>query len=224
MSISNARFVLLTILTLAFARGGSAQTKLTDAEVLAAIQAGEGKKYDGFVSTCTATAGFGEGFAANVAGGLQQNGSYTVVVSGNTGRIASLAANAKRLYKKFAPQDVTDELRSPAVFVAVEPNNPPRDPKVVSVPAPIQQIVLKSKTNPNTVAQPTKIDTEPVEFSNLVGGKFASNRAIATFDLASFLELPSGDVDVVIVTEPGERRCKIGTKDRARLFPLATTK
>jgi hypothetical protein len=31
-------------------------------------------------------------------------------------------------------------------------------------------------------------------------------------------ELPAGDFDVVLVTQAGERRCKVGSGDRARLF------
>jgi hypothetical protein len=35
----------------------------------------------------------------------------------------------------------------------------------------------------------------------------------------SVKELPAGDFDVVVITQAGERRCKVGAKDRARLFP-----
>lgn len=44
------------------------------------------------------------------------------------------------------------------------------------------------------------------------------NQAVAVFHLNQVKELPPGDVDIVLVTEAGERRCKIGTKDRAKLI------
>jgi len=214
-----ATLSILSVL-LAISRVASAQS-VSESEVLAAIQAGENKKMEALVSTCVAGPGFGEDFAAGLAGGLQHNGSYSVTVSTNAGRIAYMAASAKRLYKKFTPDNMTDELRTPSVFVNVEPNKPPRGRNEVSVPAPIQHVVLKSKAKPEAVAQPTKLDTEQVAFSNLLGATLDASRAVAIFDLVAVRELPAGDVDVVIVTAAGERRCKIGGKDRARLFTEA---
>jgi hypothetical protein len=130
-----------------------------------------------------------------------------------------MAASAKRLYKKFTPENMTDDLRTPSVFVSVEPNDPPRGQNEIAVPAPIERVVLKSKSKTEAVAQPTKIDTEQVAFSNLLGAKLDASRAVAVFDIASVRELPAGDIDVVVITAAGERRCKIGTKDRARLLP-----
>ena len=170
------------------------------------------------VETCFAGPGFGEDFGGNLTGGLQQTGSYTVTISANAGRIAYMAANAKRLYQKFTADNVTEDLRQPAVFLSIEPNQPPRDPKVIKVPAPIEQVVLKSRVKNDAVTQPTKLDKEPVEFANLAGAKFQSTRAVAVFDLAAVRELPAGDVDVVVVTPVGERECKLNAKDRARLF------
>jgi len=51
------------------------------------------------------------------------------------------------------------------------------------------------------------------------GGQWCSRRAArATFSIESVKALPVGDLDIVIVTKDGDRRCSIGAKDRSRLF------
>ncbi len=189
---------------------------LSDDQVASAILAGEMKKFDHLISTCVATAGFGEGVAANIAGGLQRDGSYDVTVSGSAGRVAFMAAEARRLYKKFNLASVTEELREPAIVVAVIPQQPATTKEKISVAAPIEHVVLKSKINLEAT-QPERVDLEPVEWSNLMGGKVAGNRAVASFDFNTVRQLP-GDIDVVVITPLGERRCKIGSKDRLKLF------
>lgn len=196
----------------------SAQS-LSDADVAAAIKAGESKKFDNLVSSCQAGAGFGESLGANMAGGVQRTGTYVVTFSLNQGRIAFMAANAKRLYKTLTLDQVGEELRSPTVFVSVEPSQPSTTSNTISVPALIEHVVLKSKAKSEMVVQPLKVDTEPVEWSNLLGGKVEGNRAVARFDSNAVRELPPGDFDVVVVTPNGERRCKVGAKDRRTLLP-----
>ena len=191
---------------------------LTDERILAAIKAGEAKKLDGLISDCVATSGFGEGMAASLAGGVQRDGSFSVTVAGNEGRIAFMAKEAKRLYKKFGLTDVTDEMRMPYFVVLVDPMSPSTTKDKIRVAATIDHIVLKSKANPNAVVQPEKVEKEPVEWSNLLGGKVEGNRAVAFFDFNSVREMPAGDFDVVVITEPGERRCKVGAKDRTKLL------
>jgi hypothetical protein len=192
---------------------------LTDTQIAEAIKAGEARKFDRLVSDCVATAGFGSGIAANMAGGVNRMGAFTVVMSMNAGRIASMAARGKRLYQPVTLASVTDDLREPQVFVSVEPNEPSHSAGSVSVASPIETVVLKSKANPAAIIQPTKIDFEPVEWSNLLGGKVEANRAVALFAPAAVRELPAGEFDIVVVTTAGERRCKVGVDDRKRLFP-----
>jgi hypothetical protein len=192
--------------------------ELSDTDVVAAIKAGESKKFDDLVSDCVATPGFGENLNAGLAGGVQRNGSYNVTVAGNTGRIAYLAADAKRLYKPLTLDAVPEDLRRPAVIVMVEPQKPSSSSNTIAVAAPIDHVVLKSKIKSDVVIQPLKVDTEPVSWSNLLGGKVEANRAVAWFNSSEVRELPAGDFDVVVITSNGERRCKVGTKDRAKLF------
>lgn len=190
---------------------------LTDAQVAAAIKAGESKKAKDYVSSCAATAGFG---AFVVAGkGVQPLGSISLAASTNFGRIAMMAENGKRLYKPLRLEDVDADLRgTPLVFVHAEPDDPDRNDGRIDVAPPIEHIVLKSKVDESRVLQPIDLSMEPVEWKNLVGGSVTSNRATATFSLAEFMALPAGDIDIVIVTPHGERRCKIGAGDQKKIF------
>jgi hypothetical protein len=205
----------LTLLSEAFVAAQS----IDDAAIEKAIKAGQDKKLAQLVSDCVATAGFGEGLGAALAGGIQPDGAFSVVVSANLGRIAFMASEAKRLYKPLSIADIPEELRTPAVFVFVDPHKPSRSQNTYSVASPVERVVLKAKTKPDAVVQPEKFETEPVEWSNLLGGKVEANRALALFPMEAARNLPQGDVDVVVITQAGERRCKVGTKDRDRLFP-----
>ena len=89
----------------------------------------------------------------------------------------------------------------------------------LSVAPLIEHIVLRTKKKPEMVLQPESIELEPVVWSNLLGGEVESNRAMAIFSFEGAKDLTPGDVDVVLITQAGERRCKIGRKDRDRLFP-----
>jgi hypothetical protein len=191
---------------------------LTDAQILAAIKAGESKKFDHLISDCVATSGFGESMAAGMGTGVTRTGAFSVTVSTNEGRIAFMAARAKRLYKPFVLENVSEDLRAPAVVVSIEPNDPSTSGKTIRVAAPIEHVVLKSKAKSAEVTQPEKVEMEPVEWSNLVGGKVAGNRAVAFFDYGAVQELPAGEFDIVVITAAGERKCKVGLKDRQKLF------
>lgn len=190
---------------------------LEDAAVEAAVKAGQSNKYKELISNCSAGPGFGAGMTAAMAGGVQPTGYFNVIVSRAAGRIAYLAADAKRLYKPFAVADVSQELRSDStVFVTVVPDKPKRNNNTIDVASPIDHVVLRG---PNAmVVQPTNTSLTPMEWSNLMGGKVEANSAVATFEAAAVSNLPAGDIDVVVITAAGERRCKVGRGDRARLF------
>lgn len=212
------RIISAACIAATMSTAGVVAQSLTDAQILEAIKAGEAKKFDHLVSDCYAKSGFGEGMAAALAGGVSRDGGFRVTLSTNAGRIAFMAARAKRLYKPLTPDQVSDDLRSPAVILSVEPVDPSRGNNNISVAAPIEHVVLKSKAKSAETAQPTKVDTEPVEWSNLLGGKVEANRAVAFFDFAAVKELPAGEFDIVVITTAGERRCKVGLKDRQKLF------
>jgi hypothetical protein len=169
-------------------------------------------------------------------GYLYSTGTYSVTVSTNRGRIAFLAAAASRLDKSFTLADVGDDLRGPAIFVHVEPDRPRQpgtswvgsaaagdrepvlDGRDYHVAAVIDAVALKSKSDPSKLLQPVSFATERVEWGRLLGQAVTGNRATATFDYTAVRSLPPGDFDVVVITSPGERRCKVGRGDREKLF------
>lgn len=191
--------------------------QLDDSAIVAAMKAGQSKKYDHLVSECVAIAGLGAHMTAD--GIVQPLGTYTIIFAAAPGRIASMAADAKRLYKPFSVADIPEDIRSgQTVYVEALPAKPSNSSNAIHVAPPIERIVLKSKTNPNAVVQPKHVEITPVEWSNLLGGKVAGTSAVATFAFAEVKELPPGEFDMVLITTAGERRCKVGLQDRQRLF------
>ena len=105
------------------------------------------------------------------------------------------------------------------------------------MPSSIEAIVLKSMATPvSETPKPERFETADASFSESgwvvsqlptqVGpdGRptpmlFERSRARVTFSSESVMALPAGDVEVVIVTKAGERRCSIRARDRVRLFP-----
>jgi hypothetical protein len=212
------RLALIACVTLVCSTAVSGQQPLDDAAVAAAIRAGETKKYDHLISDCIATAGFGANMSASIAGGIQPVGGFTVIVSRAPGRIAFMAADGKRLYQPLMVAAVPAVMRESAtVYVTAVPQAPNASKTSYDVASPIERIVLKAKGGA-AVAQPENVDLTPVEWKNLLGGTIQGNSAVATFKVGDVKELPAGDVDIVLITQAGERRCKIGGKDRLKLF------
>lgn len=193
--------------------------RLTDAEVNAAIQAGQGKKLPpDLVWTCVAIVGFGDTFKAPTSGGVRQTGNFDVTVTTEKGQIASLAADAKRLYKPFSITNVTPQMRLPAVYVRANAQKPETSGSALEVAPPAEQIVIKSKVDPSIVIRPAKFTPEPVEWTNMLGGKVHGANGLAVFPTDAIKKLPAGDFDIAVIAAAGERRCKMGVKDRTRLF------
>lgn len=212
----------LVALAVALGAPSLAAQSLSPQEIADAIRAGETKKYSQLISDCVATAGFGATMGASMAGGIQPTGGFKVTAATSAGRIAFLAAEGKRLYKPLTVEQVGADLLQDGLYVWAEPNGPSRNGGTLSVAAPIEALVLKSKDSPDAVTQPDSFETEPVEWKNLMGGVVAGSRALAIFPSAAIASMPPGDIDFVVVTTAGERRCKIGKDDRAKLLKLVT--
>jgi hypothetical protein len=192
---------------------------LTDADLNSAIAAGASKKYDHLVVECVASTGMKGGFKAGFGKDVETLTPFDVTVAGNAGQVALLAANAKRLYKPFTIADVPEELRnSPAVYVVANPRRPGALFGRVVAATPIERIVLKSQTQPAVVIEPASFEEEPVTFNGPKGGTIESTRGHATFPLAAVKALPSGNVEIVIVTADAERKCHIDDGERKRLL------
>jgi len=193
--------------------------QLTDGDIVKAMQAGQKKDLGGLTSDCRATAGFGAHLSAT--GDVRTTGVYVVHAAKTPGRIAFLAADGKRLYKPLTIEMLPPALKTETVWVWAVPEKPytEKDGRdtVYAVAPPIENLVLKSKVDPNRVISPTDLKLEPVTFP-VATNKFDSTSAVASFEVEGFMSLPAGDIDVVLVTTAGERRCKIGVGDQKRVF------
>ncbi|MGE5246210.1 MAG: hypothetical protein ACM3SQ_18445 [Betaproteobacteria bacterium] len=215
---SGIGLVASTLATIVLVPVPAAGQALSDVQIEAAIAAGRTRKPVDLVVSCTATIGFGTGIVAGIAGGRQPTGAFSVAVSDSEGRIAALAFQARRVHEPFTKDNVSGDLKRQAVFVTVEPNAPARSDEILAVPSPIESVVLQSRQQREAVARPLRIGTEPVEWSDRLGDSITSNRAAALFSLDSVRGLPPGDVDVVVLTEAGERRCTIPGDDRGKIL------
>ncbi|MGE3703969.1 MAG: hypothetical protein AB7I13_01765 [Vicinamibacterales bacterium] len=132
-----------------------------------------------------------------------------------------LAGEAKKKYQPFTIEDVGDDLLTPTLFVVASPNAPHFTSGSWHRTMPADHLVLKRKgakgDNPADVLQPTKLETFPESWSNAMGGKWDGQGVTAMFDMAAFKAMPGDEIDIVVITSAGERRCKIGRKDRAAL-------
>jgi hypothetical protein len=196
-------------------------SSLSDAQVLAAIDVGNRGHSGRLTTTCSAQPERGEAMTASRAGGIQRDGTYTVTVATAGGEIAYRAEAARRLSRPFTLDEVTDDMRAEGVAVLVEPD-PPAMSKTgattkTSVAGLIQYVQIKSKAQVAAVVQPERVDAQPVEWSTL-GEVVRSNRAAARFSLAQLQQLGAGDVEIVVATHDGERRCTVSRKDLRKLL------
>jgi hypothetical protein len=193
---------------------------LTPLEIDAAIRAGLNGRGKQLIVACSAVVGFGEAFKPQT-GSILPLGGFEVTFSLTTGRIALLAAAARRFYKPFVAAEVPEDLKRLAVIVDAEPQDPSiesgQPPKAI-VASPIQQIVVKGGLRGDRVVRPTEFKAEPVEWRNVFGSTVRANRAHARFDVGEIRELPSGAIQVVLVTSAGERGCLVLPGDRKRVF------
>jgi len=157
------------------------------------------------------------------------NGGFTVVIQGPIGRIASAAAEAKKMYKSFTAADVDEAMAADIITVAAMPSKPVFGPTHLAFVktddgdpawhhAPLaKHVVIKTrpKKGEPVVLQPIDDATPvPASWSNAMGGTFTGQGVLARFDVTAFRALPAGDIDIAIISDiEAERSCKIGGKD-----------
>jgi hypothetical protein len=181
---------------------------LSDEQLAEAIRLGQQKKAP--AHECTATAPVSQFMNSD-------NGSFDIFVMGPIGRVAFAAQQAKAKYLSFTLENVTDQMRTLDMAVVATPQPPEIVGGTWHRTAAATHVVLKHKKHQDIVMQPSSLELTRHEWGNAVGGKFDGQGATAVFNAAAFHALPPGDVDVVVVTDGGERRCKIGSKDRLKL-------
>jgi len=216
---------------------GSRQT-LDDGIVEKAIKSGHENKFRQSISECRAGLSIKE---RRSSGGDWHFGLYQVVLSTNMGGISFLAAEAKRLHRPFTILDVPEWIRDPGVSLFVDPVKPGKDwGGGIVVPSSIDRVLLRSKADPNSVAESTRFETHDVQWDDRTyewfrgqsyipptrGGVamtgpvvFERGRATATFAIGTVKALAAGDLEIAVITRYGERHCTVGATDRLRLFP-----
>ena len=99
------------------------------------------------------------------------------------------------------------------------------------MPSPIMGIVLRSKSTPASVAEPTTFEVADVQWDEgptiMMKGKpgggfeknlFQQSRATATISMESARALPAGALEITVVTSGADRRCDVTPKERVRLL------
>jgi hypothetical protein len=210
---------------------------LDDAAIERAIKAGQDNKFGPWSAQCKAGVSLSdkrkEGAASWTRDSVHFTGAYQVTVLTNAGRVAVLAAEAKRQRKPLSVTDVPEGFRRHALYVVVEPIKPGRDwGSGVEVPSPIKGMILRAKSAPASQVEPSRLEVGDVQWSegrtimmkSKPDGSFEKNlfersRATATIPIESAKALPAGDLELVVVTTGAERRCVLGASERVRLIP-----
>jgi hypothetical protein len=91
---------------------------------------------------------------------------YGVYLARAAGRVGFAAQQARRLYQKFEPVDVTQVMRDDSIVsVILEADLPARRNVVHEVLSPVQNIVLRTK-GADTALQPSALAVTPIEWGN----------------------------------------------------------
>jgi VWFA-related protein len=140
----------------------------------------------------------------------EQDATVLVAASGPIGRIRSAAADARERRFAFDARQVTPDMRAPAVLLTATVTVPPlpvTPPQAIvrslppPPPAPLTSMRVRGRA-------PTEIELQPT------GYRATRPRVLAAaFDLAAFKALPGSEVEVVITSAAGERRCRFAVGD-----------
>lgn len=216
--------LVLIIIAAAYGTTATAQTSpLSDRDVAAAIEAGERRRHAPLIASCVAGAGGLEQAGANLAGGLHETGGYTVTLTGAPGRIALQAAEGRRLYKPITVSDVGPDLREPGMFLTVTPQSPYRATAfTIRVAAPIETVVLRDGSG--NILQLPEPTVTPVSWTNLFGATYDSTVVVSRIPTEVFRAMPDDDMEIIVVTRAGERRCQIDRADRSRVMRVVATR
>ena len=196
---------------------------LDDDGVQAAIDEGSSNALS---ASCTANPGmgsiFGNALTAAVGGGTTYTGGYSVTFLSHYGQIATVKSERERRYMPPpTPSDIPNELREPRLHLWIEPDGDSDGDNLIELSASIEHVVIRPEDRTEGVIQPIDFTTEPVTFRNLLGAEYVATRALATFPADSALEAAADrDLEVVVITPAGERRCNVDNDRIYRMFHL----
>jgi hypothetical protein len=139
-------------------------------------------------------------------------GQYQIALVGPQTRLNGLAQEAAQKYLPFNPAEAPADVAANELVVVVVPGAPLYRPySGWDVTLPVAHVVIKSKSG--IVVQPLKVELFPYEWNNAAGGKVTSGGATARFPM----ELPPGELDVVIVHAHGSYQKTLKAKDRGKV-------
>jgi len=197
---------------------------LTDSEVQAALDIGlDGNEINKVRRYCDARAGFGETLGESlISTGTTTLGKFRVTVSSNIGEIALIAREKKRRYQPVGLEDVPAHLREPAAFISIAPlgDSAAYDGQL-DLPSMIEHVIVRPQGDKEGAVQPLAIQMDPTYLQNLFGAVIAANTAVVAFPADAIYEIAQNDdVEIVVITVHGERKCDIGDDDVRRMFDL----
>lgn len=182
----------MTVMISGVATAGMAQTP-TESEIAQAIQQGLAAKSSNSVRIDRST------------------DEYFVVLAGPLNRIANLALAAGRQYLPFTRDEVTDDALADQITVTALPKTPQN---VRRVPAPVERIVISTRSAPPEITQAVNVEPVPAEWTNGVGARMSSQGLVATFPRDGTRD----EFDVVIIRAGlREVRIRVDRKDLAKL-------
>lgn len=120
------------------------------------------------------------------------------------------------------PSEITDDLRIQVLRLWLEPQGDSAAVDgTIDLAASINHVVIRPEDRDEGVVQPLSFETEPVKFSNLFGAQFTSTRGLSTFSAEGALAASEDrDLEVVVITPAGERRCNVDNDDIKRMFQM----
>ena len=186
---------------------------LTDAQIQAAVEAGRSGKFSHLTASCRTV-------------------GYTVSVFGSSGRIATMADEARRAKEDFDASDVPGFAKVPAFYVIAEPDLVAQPSGRIGVtvgdaPGPaavVERVLIRGGNDQKVSVEPENFNVEVVERSSMLGGRMRGARAVASFPIAAIDRLVAGPLRIVVVTSQNDRNCEINARDRARLLGAPPTK
>ena len=196
---------------------------LTDSEVQAALDVGlDGNEINKVRRYCDARAGFGQILGQSLINtGTTTLGRFRATMSSNIGEIALIAYEKKRKYQPVGLEDVPAELREPAAFVSIAPLGDSFADGQVDLPSLIEHVIVRPQGSKDGAVQPLSIQTNPTYLQNLFGAVIAANTAVVSFPAQAIYEIAQNDdVEIVVITAAGERKCDINDDDIRRMFDL----
>jgi len=149
----------------------------------------------------------------------EQDVPVQIVATGPAGRIMWAANESKQRRLAFDERQVTPDMRAPVLTLTADlivPPVPVTPPQATvrsllpPLPAPLASVRFRGRA-------PTQIELPPLGYRTPpappAGQVRRTRQLIATFDMAAFKALPGAEIEVLVTSAAGERRCSFAISD-----------